>query len=290
MVHIEIKAKVNRKFVENAVNKAIKLVKPPRNLKVFVIDNVNQCPFVVSDLEGFARKGYEKFCRAEKTSMSVSAGRHQHLIVFITKEEGYLRKNNKALIGTLIHELMHTQQRKRHIDELIYNDLEAALEKWLPKFRKLKIKGLDQAIRDILDESGYALKDIYDNYELTKAGLGDYLLEDYANLYKGFKKCPVPLEFEKLHAKVKRNINALSSVMRFQISLLAVVIPFLMWHKRKAQLLAAQIEGCYRISITKVTYEFDDLINYVAKNYAWKNSFRRKYFDIIMEKVYALVT
>jgi len=292
MAYLEIRAKIDKKLVKSAVKTALRLIKAPKNLKIFVIDNANQCRFVAEDLKGFAKKAYEKFCKTEKTSMSISVEGHEHLIVFITPEDLYLKKNKLALIGTIIHELMHTYQRRNQIDEQIFDDLKYITKKWLPKFRKLGLnqKKLARAMREILDEAAYALKDIYANYELTKKGLGKYILEDYKNLYKGFKLCPTPLEFEKLHKAAKKNLHIMSDVIQFQLSILAVVIPLLMWKRVEAQRLAKNIEKCYRVSVTKVTYEFDDLISFVVDNYGWKDSFRRKYFDIIMQKVYTLVT
>ena len=292
MVLVEVRARIDKKFVESAVDKATKLIKPPKNLKVFIIDKVNQCPFVAADLKGFGQKAYEKFCRTEKTSMSVTTDDHEHVIVFITKDDAYLRTNKTALIGTLIHELMHTYQRRKKIDDKIFDDLNYVYSKWWPKFRKLDYnkKELRKAILDILDEAGYALKDIYDNRELIRKGLGKYILEDYSNLYGGSRTCPKPLEFQKLHGAVRKRLDILPKVMNFQVSLLAVVIPFEMWHKKKAEHMADRLERCYGISLTKVTYEFDDLINFVKKNYGWEKSFRRKFFNMIMQKTYSLLT
>jgi hypothetical protein len=282
---LTIQANIDPDYVKYAFEKAATLIPVPKKVSFYVIDHPNFCPIFAKDLPKKPKKTYTDFCKRERTSMSITWNRHEHILIHITPEEEYMRTNEKAFIGTILHEIMHSNLGVK-LDDKIYKDMHAAFDKF--KKQLAYVKYTDKQISDfyskISETAAFVLLDIYGNSELVKKRLTNYLVEDYGSLYACKKRCAKP----KLPPK-KQKLKYIADAFDYELSLLSVIMPFMRTSNKKAKKLVKHLEKNFESNVPEVALNLQDLKKYCSKNLADTSKFRRKYFTIIYEAALRLL-
>ncbi len=284
-MNLTIRGDFNEEFVGSAVKKATSLLKIPKKIKlnIFVIDNIKFCPVTSGTLKGESAKEFKKLCKEEATSMSLTYKKNNHVIIHISKFDNYLKTNKKALIGVLLHELMHIVQTNKSLDNKIRKAAIFAFNKFKKELFKIgqPKQNIINFYSNIGESTNYVLKDIYANLELINKGFTDYILEDYYNLYFSKKKCIKP----KLQ---KQTLEQIENAINYQLELLSVIIPFTkVQRKPKAKKLINYLKKCYEPK--ELSEEFKELTSYTLKNFSWRKNFRQNFFMIVFKKSLDLI-
>lgn len=283
------KARVKTSYVTQCVAEVDRLVGlPEAGVKIFFLDSTNDCPYTVKDLTGKARETLLRFCRDEKTSMSLTYKGHEHILIFISRNEQYLKWNKTAMIGTIMHELMHTFQRHKGLDKDIESDLDIELRKFRKKIHKLPYKRSDlhYLFNRIGEAAAFAVKDIYANDELISKGLGGYILEDYNNLYK---PCIRPEFFKDFKKAAHENIEDAREAIIFELNMMSALVPFSRWNTPKARRLVKHIWRCYEYHLWEVDEAMAPVFKYAITEFNWSSRFRKNFYKRLFDAVYGLL-
>lgn len=289
---IDIKGSIEESFVLAAIDDISKIFKIPPTIHLFFIDSPKFCEEIAKHVSKGRRREFMDLCSIEKTSLSVTYGGKDVIVILINKAQSYLGKNRKAFIGTMLHELVHVYQRRQGLGEGITADSVRAFAKFQKKLEKLPYekKELVDMYAEIGRIANFVLNDMYDNIEIIDAGLGEYPLEDYFNLYGSRERCPRPMFYKDLKKPV--DLKTLQAAISFELRLLSVVVPFMTrnheWDAR-ARALVDHIAKCYETNIWEISKAFDSVVKHCIEVPEWNPSFRRKYFTLIFEKVYGLL-
>tara|TARA_Y100000034_G_scaffold130215_1_gene188081 strand:+ start:3633 stop:4592 length:960 start_codon:yes stop_codon:yes gene_type:complete len=309
MTNLTILGKINEHFVKSAILDIYLKWKIPSNIEeIFVTDNPKHFKKIESSIPNSLIKDFRNTYLEDPTSMSITAGKFDLIIISISqKNEQYLKKNSKALQGVIAHELMHIVQRRQHIDRKVRADAIRAFKAFKPKLKKLYKKynkaDVDQTFAEVGRQANFVLKDLYANEEIIKVGLGDCILADYAQYYinQGSLKLS-KLNFTKHNQKhkcsstskkeckdifSKKITEQLSDRINFELGLLPVIIPFGRWYKREnfkdAKLLLDFLGDYYETHVPEVAKEIDPLIKYSFRNFSNSQTFRKAFFRQIFE-------
>jgi hypothetical protein len=282
---LEIQADIDEDFVKSALKKTSTLIRIIPGTKFYIIDHPNYCPIFSEDLPKSIRKEYTKLCRQEITSMSITWGKHDHILVHITPEEEYLRTNKKALIGTLLHEIIHANLGHK-LDRAIYKDMHAAFDKFKKQLHDLKYtdKQINKLYSSVSRSAAFVLLDLYGNSELIKKRLINYLVEDYSNLYKCKKRCVKP----DLPSK-KKKLDYAKEAFDYELSLLSVIVPFMRSSSPKAKKLIKHLTKNFESNVPELAKKLEPLKKYAARNISNSSAFRKKYFTMIYEATLDLI-
>ena len=260
-------------------------------LELFVIDDPRYCRQVLRPIPTGQRKALARFCRKEMTSFSYSWGGREVVVIQVTRENNFVRRNVSAAAGLLAHELMHTLLRRRGLDRHI---VDCYKRNYFSNFHLLSRldfprERLERLFREVGDEALLALKDIYANSEVLALGLGDHLLEYYYKRLGTMTYCPMPVFYERRTLLRKATFAAMLAALKFKISLLPIHVPFQRYGHPHAHRLIRHMERCYERNIREITSEFHDVEQLILDDFSPSCAFHKKYFDLVFMKVYKLL-
>jgi hypothetical protein len=295
MRHVVIKGRVDKEFVERALRKVDKLIGIPEGVNILVFDNPKYCTHAAERVSKAAGRAFVRMCKEDKTSMSLTYGSYDIVIIHITKVESYMRHNFKALVGTMLHEVMHTIERRKGLDLNVRDDAIAAYEEFLDEMPKLPYppKVIADLFASIGRDANHVLKDVYVNTELVKRGLGDYVFEDYYNLYSHKGRCPAPVFYQDLKKDIKKDVTLVRDVIDFELTLFSILAPFLLEGDEgvlRARKLFKQIAECYEVNIAEVAYLLDPTLRYLGEKLKDTSRFRKAYFKKVFRATLRLLT
>ena len=285
-----IKGNLNHDLIKRAVNKANKLVKFPKNIEVYVIENISYCNDIISTLHKHVRESFRQVCLVEKSSFSFNHKEKNLIVVSLDRKDNVI-KNDRALVGLILHEIMHSIQVYRGDYKNIYDAFEEIFNKNKRLLNKLNYS--KKNIKELFGRVGYItillLKDLFSNSELIGKGYGSYLLEYYKTELKGKKICPRPVFYDKFKEAAKKNPDIIEEAFDFEFSLLSIVLPFQKYKTNDSLLLMKHIDRCYEINIKDISRKCHELI-YLYLNYFEPNKeFSKKFLNAVFNKVYMLL-
>lgn len=209
----------------------------------------------------------------------------------------FLEKNKEALTGLVIHEILHSIQRKRGLEDRLRDsyrfnmDLFKNLASLVPK------EHFDQEIMiefliSISQFSIFALKDLYVNYELIKRGFCKPLLKYYQielGFYdrEGISPPNFNIPFEKGKVSIK-DLDEFANAYKFMISLIPAWLPFTILdiedtaYKTSRELKHFIFDYYYtNPAISLMTREMFQLENIYLTAFNFSKSFHIKWFGSI---------
>jgi hypothetical protein len=278
---IKVFGKVNKKYVNNAVKKACKLIPVPKDLAIYFLEALNFCSFI--RLPRTMQNKVKQKCLAN-ISFSYIFKKKKIVVIHLEKN---LKKNKDSLVGLLIHEIAHINQMEKGIYEKIYSDYYKGSEKNLIKIKKLKYnkKDLANLFHSISITSVSALKDIYANNYLIEKSLANHLISYYKMEFNR-KVCPKPFFYKNLKEAARKDMSIVKDVFDFQLAILSATLPI---HRtRKAKELVKFIEKCYSINIQEVSERMHELVDLYFEYFKNKD-FNKMFFDCVFKEVYKLL-
>ena len=299
--NLTIKGKFNENYIKSTILDIYLKWKIPDNIEeILIIDDKKHFSAISRRIPKHLRKEFKETYMNDPTSLSITAGNFDLIIIPITQpNEQYLKKNKKALEGLIAHELMHIELRRMGLDLDIENIGQRVFQNFIKKNlnRSQSIK-YKHVFEEIKNQCSYVLKDIVTNANLIEIGFGDEMFEDYYQYYINQKT----LKTANLNISAVKNSNLCSTVSKkkckelyekqlgvdvgtsilFELSLLPVIIPYgkkwINTKERKIKHLINFIGDNYEILVSDIAQDADRLIK---KSFTSK--FDKKYFEYFFE-------
>lgn len=245
---------------------------------IVAVDSKTRCIEAADEIEPDDRDAFIENCTAAETSVSLTSGGQEFIIIKADKE--FLREDPAALRGLIAHELMHTVQRDTGVEEEVqeaakaYEDeMVAALED--SGFSDARIK---RFIYTVFQTAIFALKDIHANASLIDQSFTAELTAYYHEMLGVDEFCPEP-DFYGGDATVDDVQNALT----FELGLLPAWLPFHTLGDEGANRIRERLEECYEADIPDVAdyvHEIADL--YDELYHDDPEAFRERFFSHVV--------
>tara|TARA_B100000902_G_scaffold112995_1_gene114184 strand:+ start:522 stop:1469 length:948 start_codon:yes stop_codon:yes gene_type:complete len=306
MTNLTIKGNFNEHYIKASILDIYLKWKIPDNIEeILIIDDKKYFSSISKRIPEKFRKEFKDTYMNDPTSLSITAGDFDLIIISITQpNEQYLKKNKKALEGLIAHELMHVELRRMGFDY----DVEKLADNILKSFIKNNFKRGDKKqyyniFNEIKNQSTYVLKDIITNLNLIDVGMGDEMFEDYYNYYINQKT----LKTANLNINSIKNSNICSNLSKkkcdeiykkqlgidvgtsilFELSLLPVIIPYgkewINKGTRKYKKLINFIGDNYEVLVRDIAEDMDKLIKM-----SFNSKFDKKYFEHFYNYVFEI--
>jgi hypothetical protein len=300
MLNLTIRGNIRTEFVKAALLDIYLKWKIPRNIEeILVIDDPKYFREIEKRIPKKMRKEFQETYFEDPTSMSITSGKFDLIIISISsKTENYLKTNSEALQGVISHELMHIVQRRKGLDRKVRADAIRAYKEFKPRIRKLyrnmNKNHVDQIFAEIGRQANFVLKDLYANDALIKLDLGNGILADYSNYYASSGKLIPSINYVKTgHKKITIKIRTdIANSVNYVMGLMPVIIPFGRWYlkskNKNAKILVDYIGDHYETKMSHVAKEMDSIIKYSIKNLKDSQTFRKSFFRrlfILTEKL-----
>ena len=281
---IRVLGDIPRTIIDRAVQKIRTITDIPRHVDIYFADEPRQCRNI--EIPKKAEKGFSKLCDNNKISFFYHYGKKRIVVIYIGKDSKYLFKNEKALIGLILHELMHSRQSTRKLYEKLSRNFMDVFTK------RLRDSNYTEMQQDILIKVGLNstlfLKDLYVNSELIRHGFGDYLLENYTQEFAS-RKAHKPIFHKHMQEDLKKDKSLLPLMLQFQFALLSILTPFEKFNTKKSSDLKRYIARYYAASIRKVYNECKDIRKMIFRKSSESTGFQKKFFNMIFDKVVNLL-
>ncbi|MFX0095931.1 MAG: hypothetical protein ACFFBD_29605 [Candidatus Hodarchaeota archaeon] len=234
----------------------------------------------------------------ENSTTSISWGDEdiETVILIFDNPSDALSLSKMALAGLFLHEMMHSVQRQRGLEDDLQRSMAFSLDffnglaEFIPKGHFSK-EDVTAFLKSISQFAAFALKELYVNTELIRRGRSLELLEYYEallGLKSNIKSTIQPPEFQKLYEKGKIVLETLSELelaINYTMSLLAVFIPFSKTNrvkneglKERAERIRNQITEQYFSALPEYMHEFLRLDDLYITTFAFNEAFHRKFF------------
>jgi len=279
----EIHGAISRKKLVDALNKIDKLIGIPENTDVFVYDHkFNSAKAVHMYVKNPGE--LKKLNAEEQTSLSLAFDDKDVIILYIGQREKYVKRDEEAFIGLLMHEIMHVIQGRKGLDKQIEEDSKKALDAFVKNIKPNELHTYDSILRN----ASFVLKDIYANSELVKLGLGKYIIENYYDLYAENKKISRHVHYSSITKDALEDPKIVSYAVNYELDFMGVIIPaiFLLNSKQtgkvKAERLVNTIAKCYENNMTHIAEKFNEIIHYCVNHLEDSSEFRQSYFEKIL--------
>lgn len=284
-----VKGKLNKKYFRGVEEKLSRLLPVPAYIeKIFVTDHRKHAAVMFKDFPKTIGKAFAHQFEQERTSMALTHGEIEVIVVLVSGTNSYLKTNQRACVGTIAHELTHVLHKREGLYEYMDACFENNFSKYFAELAKSKTAPKAQELAAIAANLGstasYVLKDLYMIQELISRGLGDYVLEDY------YQQLSRPIAPPKLYANFKNaNKEQMLAAINYELSLLTVVLPFEAYPNPKAKKLMQAIHKRYEKNIPEVVKEFLGLDRLYDEEFGWSWEFQRKFFTEVFKSAAALL-
>ena len=297
MTNLTIKGNFNEHYIKATILDIYLKWKIPDNIEeILIIDDKKHFSTISKRIPQKFRKEFKETYMNDPTSLSITAGDFDLIIISITQpNEQYLKKNKKALEGLIAHELMHVELRRMGFDYDVEKLADNALKNFIKSnFKRGEKKEYYNIFNEIKNQCTYVIKDIITNLNLIDVGMGDEMFEDYYNYYINQKT----LKTANLNINSVKNSNICSNLSKkkcneiykkqlgidvgtsilFELSLLPVIIPYgkewINKGTRKYKKLINFIGDNYEILVRDIAEDMDKLIKM-----SFNSKFDKKYFQ-----------
>lgn len=287
---IEVRGSLPSKYLIDTVQKLQHVIKVPRNAEFYFFASESDGEDLIASLHKHAQKAMRYVLLEERNSFSYNH-RGRKIIVVLVDRKQYLLTNKKALLGLLLHEMMHIKQQDRGLYIYIKNAFEQTFlknERLLNKlhYQKKKIQSLFNIVGST---SILLLKDLFANSELIAASKGKYLLEYYRAELLNRKTCPRPVFYDKFKEAAQKNLDVIAIAFEFEFALLATLLPFQKYADKKAETLVRHINRCYEMNVQEIARKCHELIYLYLHEFAYDEKFAKRFLNAIFNKVYLLL-
>ncbi len=280
------------KFYFLRVLKRIQRVLPaPRDVHLYILDNQANCKTIIQRLPASEKIPFKNICKSDKVSFSYQHNK-QHLVVLtITDANTYLLKDQQALIGLLLHELLHLEQMRKGTYKLLQQSYRKVFSLYTQLLTNLHQKHLLPVLDSIGQNALSLLKDLYTNGAVIKRGFSHELLHYYEREFSLKKVCPRPVFYDKLRREAHKDPKVLQVVFAFEFALLSMILPFKKYKERHAKSLLKYLAKCYNLNMKETLRKCGPFIDYYLDHYTKPTrDFQEKYFHLIFTKILELLT
>tara|TARA_Y100000289_G_scaffold20992_1_gene20236 strand:+ start:3348 stop:4295 length:948 start_codon:yes stop_codon:yes gene_type:complete len=306
MTNLTIKGNFNEHYIKATILDIYLKWKIPDNIEeILIIDDKKHFSTISKRIPKKFRKEFKETYMNDPTSLSITAGDFDLIIISITQpNEQYLKKNKKALEGLIAHELMHVELRRMGFDYDVEKLADNALKNFIKSnFKRGEKKEYYNIFNEIKNQCTYVIKDIITNLNLIDVGMGDEMFEDYYNYYINQKT----LKTANLNINSVKNSNICSNLSKkkcneiykkqlgidvgtsilFELSLLPVIIPYgkewINKGTRKYKKLINFIGDNYEILVRDIAEDMDKLIKM-----SFNSKFDKKYFQHFYDYIFKI--
>jgi len=306
MTNLTIKGNFNENYIKATILDIYLKWKIPDNIEeILIIDEKKHFSTISKRIPQKFRKEFKETYMNDPTSLSITAGDFDLIIISITQpNEQYLKKNKKALEGLIAHELMHVELRRMGFDYDVEKIADNALKNFVKSnFKRGEKKEYYNIFNEIKNQCTYVIKDIITNLNLIDVGMGDEMFEDYYNYYINQKT----LKTANLNINSVKNSNICSNLSKkkcneiykkqlgidvgtsilFELSLLPVIIPYgkewINKGTRKYKKLINFIGDNYEILVRDIAEDMDKLIKM-----SFNSKFDKKYFQHFYDDIFKI--
>ena len=306
MTNLTIKGNFNENYIKATILDIYLKWKIPDNIEeILIIDDKKHFSTISKRIPQKFRKEFKETYMNDPTSLSITAGDFDLIIISITQpNEQYLKKNKKALEGLIAHELMHVELRRMGFDYDVEKIADNALKNFVKSnFKRGEKKEYYNIFNEIKNQCTYVIKDIITNLNLIDVGMGDEMFEDYYNYYINQKT----LKTANLNINSVKNSNICSNLSKkkcneiykkqlgidvgtsilFELSLLPVIIPYgkewINKGTRKYKKLINFIGDNYEILVRDIAEDMDKLIKM-----SFNSKFDKKYFQHFYDYIFKI--
>lgn len=306
MTNLTIKGNFNEHYIKATILDIYLKWKIPDNIEeILIIDDKKHFSTISKRIPQKFRKEFKETYMNDPTSLSITAGDFDLIIISITQaNEQYLKKNKKALEGLIAHELMHVELRRMGFDYDVEKLADNALKNFIKSnFKRGEKKEYYNIFNEIKNQCTYVIKDIITNLNLIDVGMGDEMFEDYYNYYINQKT----LKTANLNINSVKNSNICSNLSKkkcneiykkqlgidvgtsilFELSLLPVIIPYgkewINKGTRKYKKLINFIGDNYEILVRDIAEDMDKLIKM-----SFNSKFDKKYFQHFYDYIFKI--
>lgn len=308
MTNLTIKGNFNEHYIKATILDIYLKWKIPDNIEeILIIDDKKHFSTISKRIPQKFRKEFKETYMNDPTSLSITAGDFDLIIISITQpNEQYLKKNKKALEGLIAHELMHVELRRMGFDYDVEKLADNALKNFIKSnFKRGEKKEYYNIFNEIKNQCTYVIKDIITNLNLIDVGMGDEMFEDYYNYYINQKT----LKTANLNINSVKNSNICSNLSKkkcneiykkqlgidvgtsilFELSLLPVIIPYgkewINKGTRKYKKLINFIGDNYEILVRDIAEDMDKLIK-MSLNSKFDKKYFQHFYDYIFKIAY----
>ena len=306
MTNLTIKGNFDEHYIKATILDIYLKWKIPDNIEeILIIDDKKHFSTISKRIPQKFRKEFKETYMNDPTSLSITAGDFDLIIISITQpNEQYLKKNKKALEGLIAHELMHVELRRMGFDYDVEKIADNALKNFVKSnFKRGEKKEYYNIFNEIKNQCTYVIKDIITNLNLIDVGMGDEMFEDYYNYYINQKT----LKTANLNINSVKNSNICSNLSKkkcneiykkqlgidvgtsilFELSLLPVIIPYgkewINKGTRKYKKLINFIGDNYEILVRDIAEDMDKLIKM-----SFNSKFDKKYFQHFYDDIFKI--
>ncbi len=179
-----VRGRLNKKYFYKIYNQLSQLLPVPAYIeKIFITDNIKHARAMFRDFpKTFGRTFAHQFEQA-RTPMAFTRGEIEVIVILISKANGYLKRNLRACLGTIAHEVAHVLHKREGLNEYMDRCFEKNFSEYYARLLPLKLSNTETAAiaANLGSTTSYVLKDLYMIQELASRGLGDYVVEDYCH-------------------------------------------------------------------------------------------------------------
>ena len=276
----------DRERVRSALREAERLIPAPPNLRVLAVGRRSGTFAKVSACIPPAGRG--QFGKLWHGNSLAFYYRFQEpfLVVFYTRQNAYLRRNRNAFVGLLLHEMTHAVLDAQGVHRQLDRQFKAFVRR-IDHLRHPRMETLYPVLADVGSIAKLALKELYMVAWLVQRGRGDYLLENYREVFPA-DRCPRPLFYRS--RKSLQDPETFRLTFEFTLSMLAILLPLERLQSSAADEFLGHMEECYLVNLGEMIALFKPLRNLIRKRFSYGEGFQRAYFDAVFKAMLALIS
>lgn len=296
-------------FKENIVSifEALKKI-PCESFKFFITTEIisnsllNHINFIKDSILGEVDKDekFEKlFDHLKTTNVSFSWGYYEYEFIFIIITDKYIIDVPSALIGLIVHEIIHGLERQRGLEDDLRRSLDITIKTFsdiaelIPKYIKSDLITL---LRNIGEIAVYTLKDLYVNREAIERGFSNEILDQYKFIFEiesldgpSLQKFPkLELNLQKIEKNKLVNLNEFEKAFITILGLSTAWLPFTRlssgYHKQQALEIKQFITETYE-KVQVISERFRHLENVYLTEFSFSKKFHQRWFSEVFSIV-----
>ena len=244
----------------------------------------------------------KNFLADSSTSFSWGLQEFEFIFIILTDLDKHFLDQPTALIGLLIHEIMHGIERQRGLED----DLKRSLAITIQTFYDLADLVSKEYIKDdiitlfknIGEIAVYTLKDLYVNREALERGFATEILEQYKSLFylndsDGAILPPIELELTEIDKTKHHDLKEFEKAFITILGLVPAWLPFVKishgFEKDQALEIRAFIDKTYS-QVSVISERFRHLENVYLNEFSYSPNFHKIWFTEVFSIVIDLLS